>query len=120
MYPQINNNNIYDNSKKNNKIFYQAISTKIHVKSFKYLLIKLSVFISFIIFNKKNLYFKSLSNERINYININNSTLNKTSNHTTSVCLCTLAKLENLYIREFVFHYKNMELIKYIYMIIMI
>ena len=35
------------------------------------------------------------------------------------VCLCTLGKQENRYINEFVDIIKNMELIKFIYMIIM-
>jgi len=105
IYPQINNNR-YNNRNRHYKIFYQTISTKSHQKSIKYL-IKLPFIISFIIVNISTLSFKFLSNIRINYSNINNSTLNKISNNTTSVCLCTLAKLENKYIREFVNHYKN-------------
>ena len=37
----------------------------------------------------------------------------------TKVCLCTNGKKENLYVREYVEHYKNMVWIKSLFMIIM-
>ena len=55
-----------------------------------------------------------------NYININNISKNKNISKQTKVCVCTPAKEENRYIREFVQHYEKYMWIKFFCMIIMI
>ena len=69
---------------------------------------------------KNNYFLKLILLLILIFIFDNLKMITEKKNNELKVCLCTLGKNENKYAREFVQHYKNLNVDKFLYMIIMI
>ena len=100
LYNNINSNKRKENENKNLVIFLINKIRNFKLSAFNLFIIIIYIsFIATIIFIKEDFLIKHLIKIKLIKSEINKRDL--------KVCVCTLAKLENKYIREFVEHYKN-------------
>ena len=97
----INRKKLKKNKISKNEIFYQKHKRK--QKKFIYFFISLIILFIIILILK----FTKIHLFKFPFINIEKIKYEKQIINNTKVCVCTLAKLENRYIREFVQHYEK-------------